>query len=153
MIDSFVFWLFLLMICTLVLLVETAGLIRGLLTTRRVRWSSFFIMLPLVVSVWSLVVSFDIANRIVAFSHIGDIHFTIELYRQLLMAAHQIISDSQLQIGLIVAVFILTLLLEKFFCKSLLSEKFLVNLCYQKSFLINLCSYHLYHLLELVKLG
>ena len=106
------FWLVTLTLCAFALFVETAGLVRGFFVERQAIWKSSLILLPLAVSAWSFLVAIGIWNVYNQFPPTG-LHLSPAVYHYMRMMITQAIAVCQLQVSIVVAVFILMLFLER----------------------------------------
>jgi hypothetical protein len=109
--DDLTFWSLTLTMCALALLVEAAGLVRGFFVERQAIWKCSLILLPLAVSIWSFVVAMSAVSVNIRFPR--GIHMSPMAYHAIQMAMSGAITVCQLQVGIVVAVFVLMLFLER----------------------------------------
>jgi hypothetical protein len=105
------FWSLTLTMCALALLVEAAGLVRGFFVERQAFWKCSLILLPLAVSIWSFVVAISAVSVNIRFPR--GIHMSPMAYHSIQMAMAGAIIVCLLQVGKVVAVFVLMLFLER----------------------------------------
>jgi hypothetical protein len=105
------FWLFVVTICSIALLTEVCLLIRMLLMSRQRLWRYLLVMIPVAKCIWSFAVIWYVLNTDYFFlSYTGMTYAPLRLIRE---ANSQCIHLCQLQVGIIIASFAITLIVER----------------------------------------
>lgn len=107
-------WSVILALCSVVMLIEGAIIIRSLVVFRRAPWRFIIAVIPLAVGLWSFLVAINAPN-VYSMIPSTQLHWALGLYNY----AHAIIDGAiracQIQVGITAAVFALVLLLERVF--------------------------------------
>ena len=108
--DNLHFWASIALFCAFALFVEGVLLVRILFLTHQMRRKYLLAMIPLLVSIWSFII---VLHASIVFSYWIGLHLSPLAYQKLHVFIMQSIGVFQIQIDIMLIVFIVVLLIQK----------------------------------------